>query len=188
MRPSVIINDTETGRSSTFTHLNALVDVVRRLQEHFGLGRSEVVSEEIRIMVDPGGRPNLAQIDPMIEALLQIALHPEAPGRTYHLCHPCPQTNTEIIELLTQAFEVKDKVNVTCVDELPEDVSHTEKMIARSFKPYLPYLNDRSSFDLTNTISLVPEYVAMFPALDVDYINKVIDFQHAVDQDDNPVH
>ncbi|MCY3024499.1 MAG: SDR family oxidoreductase [Planctomycetota bacterium] len=177
VRPSIITNDTQTGRSSTFTHLNALVEVVSRIQEHFGIRDGQVVSEEIRLPVNPHCRPNLAPVDPIVTSLVEIASNPQAPGRVYHLCHPGPQSNAEVMSLLAEAFGVKGKVALSFVSQLQKPLSWTERMFVRSFKPYLPYLNESCVFDLTNTRRSVPDYDSRFPALSVDYLRKVIQWQ-----------
>ncbi len=179
VRPSIITNDTRTGRSSTFTHLNAVVEVVTRIQEHFGIGDGEVLSRVIRLAADPEGRPNLAPVDPMVEAMVRIALDARAAGRTFHLCHPAPQTNTEIIGLIAEAIGIHGKVALEYVRSLSEPVSHTEKMIYRSLKVYAPYLNHRAQFDLTETRDLVGDYDALFAPLDLAYLHRVIKFQRA---------
>jgi hypothetical protein len=74
-----------------------LVEVVSRIQEHFGIADGQVVSSLIRLAADPEARPNLAPIDSIIPPLLQIAASAEAPGKVFHLCHPAPQSNAEIV-------------------------------------------------------------------------------------------
>jgi len=177
VRPSIIVNDTRTGRSSTFTHLNALVEVINRIQEYFGISDGEVVSRVIRLAADPAGRPNLAPVDPMVEAMIRLALDPRAAGRTFHLCHPAPQTNTEIIGLIAEAIGIRGKVALEYVRGLEEPASRTEKMIFRSLKVYAPYLNERAQFDLTETRRLLPDYDALFAPLDLPYLHRVIKFQ-----------
>lgn len=180
VRPSIIINDTATGRSSTFTHLNALVEVINRIQQHYQLGDGEAISEKIRIPIAPDARPNLAPIDSIVDAMLEIGLRSPAAGRTYHLCHPCPQSNAEIVSLLAQAFGVHHLIRMSFVSALPENPTWTEKMMIRSLKPYLPYLNESCVFDLTNTRSVIPDYDSRFPALILEYIQRVIEFQRSL--------
>ena len=177
VRPSIVINDTQTGRSSTFTHLNALIEVINRIQEHYGLTDGAVVSKVIRLLVDPGARPNMIPVDPMVDALLKIAQDPRAPGKAYHLCHPMPQSNSEIVDMLAEAIGIKGKLTLSYVSGLTEPVSHTEKMIVRSLRVYLPYMNGHSHFDLSHTRALVPGYAALCPKLDLAYLEKVIRFQ-----------
>ena len=177
VRPSIITNDRRTGRASTFTHLNAMVEVVNRIQEYYGLADGQVVSKAIRLMADPDASPNLAPVDSIIPALLQIAESPAAPGQTFHLCHPRPQPNREVMSLIYEAFGVKDRLALEFVHELPHPLSHTEEMIFRSLKVYAPYLNNRCQFDVSNSRALVPDYDASFTPLDVPYLHKVIEFQ-----------
>jgi nucleoside-diphosphate-sugar epimerase len=185
VRPSIITNDTATGRSSTLTHLNALVEVVSRIQKHYGIGDGEVVSEEIRIPVAPDSRPNLAPIDPIVDSLLEIGASPQGAGMTFHLCHPDPQPNSEVVSLVAEAFGVKDKIGLRFVAELPKQPTWTERMILRSLRSYLPYLNESCVFDLANTRSIISDYDSRFPPITPDYIRKIIEFQRRQGREDN---
>ncbi len=177
LRPSIIINDRQSGQASTFTHLNALVEVVSRLQEYYGLSDGQVVSRVIRVVADANARPNLAPVDSIVPPLLRIAVSPAAPGKTFHLCHPAPQTTAEVLSLISEAYKVRDQLTLEFVERIPAQMSHTEEMAARSLKAYAPYLNSRLEFDLSNSRSLVPDYDSHFRPIDVDYLHKVIEFQ-----------
>ena len=178
-RPSIIINDTQTGRSSTFTHLNALVEVINRTQIHYNLHDGVVVSKEIRHIISPFTRPNMAPVDPIVEAMVLIGTNEKSIGHTFHLTHPDPQSNTEVIGLLSVAFKANDLIKFPYVEELPDDLTWTEKMIYRSLKLYLPYMNNECQFDLTNTRSIVPNYDSLFKPVDLEYLEKVIRFQRS---------
>ena len=177
VRPSIITNDRESGRASTFTHLNALVEVISRLQERYRISDGQVVSKRIRLMADPEARPNLAPVDSIIPPLLQIAESSAAPGRVFHLCHPKPQSNVQLVELICEAFKVKGKLALEFLESIPRPMSRTEEMILRSLKPYAPYLNSRCEFDLSHSRSIVPDYDSYFAELDVSYIQKIVEFQ-----------
>jgi nucleoside-diphosphate-sugar epimerase len=176
-RPSIIINDTAQGRSSAFTHLNVLVEVANRIQEYYGIGDGEVMNSEIRVPLNPLTRPNTAPVDPIAEALALIVDSPEAAGKTFHLCHPAPQANAEIFELVMSAFGIKGKINLIFTEQLQRPLTRTEEMVARAFRVYLPYLNQGANFDCSATRALIPHYGKMFPAMTVDYLHKVIAFQ-----------
>jgi len=173
VRPSIITNDRTTGRASTFTHLNTLVEVVSRIQDHYGISDGQVVSSAIRLMADPGARPNLAPVDSIVPPLLRIAEASGSTGMTFHLCHPTPQLNLDVIDLICETFKVKGKLKIEFVANLVRPMSHTEEMILRSLKVYAPYLNNRSEFDLSNTRSIVPDYDSHFSQMDIAYIEKV---------------
>ena len=177
VRPAIIINDRQSGRASTFTHLNALVEVVSRLQDYYGLAKGQVVSKTIRLMADADARPNLAPIDSILPPLLRIIESADAVGKAFHLCHPKPQTNSEILNLICQAYEVSNQLRLEFLERIPPPLSHTEEMVARSLKVYSPYLNSRLDFDLGNSRCAVPEYDSYFGPLDVKYLQKVIGFQ-----------
>jgi len=177
VRPGIITNDRESGRASTFTHLNALVEVISRIQDHYHLADGQVVSERIRLMADPAARPNLAPVDSIIPPLLQIAESAAAWGKTFHLCHPQPQSNVQLVELISEVFKVKGKLALEYLASIPRPMSRTEEMILRSLKPYGPYLNSRCEFDLSQSRSIVPDYDSHFTQLDVPYIQKIVEVQ-----------
>ena len=178
-RPSVIVNDTVNGRSSAFTHLNVLVEVANRIQEFYGIHDGEVVNRQIRFPVDPAARPNIAAVDPIAEAMACLVESPASAGRTFHLCHPAPQTNAEVFGLVMEAFGVKERIPLQFVPSLSRPLTRTEEMIARAFRVYLPYLNHGAVFDLANTRSLVPDYDRLFHPASVEYLRKVIAFERA---------
>lgn len=179
LRPSIIINDRRTGRASTFTHLNALVEVILRIQAHYGITDGEVVNREIRLRADPDASPNLAPVDSIIRPMATIAMAAEAAGKTFHLCHPHPQSNREIVDLVCEAFGIQGRLGISYVRELAKPMTHTEEMILRSLKVYAPYLNSRSQFDLTHTRELVPDYDQQFTPLDVSAIRRIIEAHRA---------
>jgi nucleoside-diphosphate-sugar epimerase len=187
VRPSIIINDTITGRSSTFTHLNALVEVVSRIQKHYGIHDGEAVSNEIRIPMAPDLRPNLAPVDPVVAAILEIGTNKQCTGKTFHLCHPDPQPNSVVLSLIAEAFGVRDKIRFPFVSAVPEHLTWTEKMMLRSLKPYLPYMNEACTFDLTNTKTAIPDYAGWFHPITLDYLRKVMEFERHQERKDNRI-
>lgn len=178
-RPSIVINDTTQGRSSAFTHLNVLVEVANRIQEFYGIGDGEVVNREIQVPMNPVARPNAAPVNPIAEALATIVESPDAAGKNFHLCHPAPQTNAEIFDLVLSAFGIQGKIKLRFVAELTKPLTRTEEMTARAFRVYLPYLNRSADFDCTNMRALIPAYDRMFPPVTVEYLHKVIAFERA---------
>ena len=176
-RPSVIVNDTVNGRCSAFTHLNVLIEVANRIQEYYGIQDGQVVNHEIRFPVNPSARPNVAAVDPIAEALAWVVESPGSAGKTYHLCHPTPQTSVEVFGLVMEAFGIKDKISLNFVQEMPRPLTRTEEMIMRAFKVYLPYLNHSGVFDVSNTRELIPHYDRLFQPASVEYLRKAIAFE-----------
>jgi nucleoside-diphosphate-sugar epimerase len=178
-RPSIIVNDTVNGRSSAFTHLNVLVEVANRIQEYYGIHDGEVVNQEIRFPVNPSARPNIAAVDPITEALAMIVESPASAGKTFHLCHPAPQTNAEIFGLVMEAFGIKERIRLNFVESVQSPMTRTEEMVVRAFRVYLPYLNQAGVFDVSNIRELIPHYDRLFQSANVDYLRKVIAFERA---------
>lgn len=176
-RPSIITNDRRTGRASTFTHFNALVEVITRIQKHYQITDGQTVSKRVRLMADAAARPNLAPVDSIVPPLLKIATADNAAGNTYNLCHPYPESNTKLVALICEAFGFGDNISFEFLNELAAPLTYTEEMILRSLKPYGPYLNARCEFDLRQSRSVVPDYDSYFTQPDVAYLKKVISFQ-----------
>jgi hypothetical protein len=159
--------------------LNVLVEVANRIQEYYGIQDGDVVNREIRVPVNPSARPNIAAVDPIARALARMADSADVAGRTFHLCHPAPQSNAEFFDLILEAFGIKDKIKLRYVEELSKPLTRTEEMVARSFRVYLPYLNHSGSFDLSNTRQIIPCYDDMFGPANLEYLRKVIAFERA---------
>ena len=129
--------------------------------------------------MNPSARPNIAAVDPIARALVRIVDSADVVGRTFHLCHPSPQSNAELFDLVLEAFGIKDKIKLRYVEELSKPLTRTEEMIVRSFRVYLPYLNHSGSFDLSNTRQIIPCYDDMFGPANPEYLRKVIAFERA---------
>ncbi len=179
VRPSIVINDTVNGRSSAFTHLNVLVEMANRIQEFYGIKDGQVVNQEIRFPVDSSAQPNVAAVDSIAEALARIVESPGSVGRTFHLCHPAPQSNAEVFGLVMEAFGVKDKITLNFVRAMTRPLTRTEEMAVRALRVYLPYLNHAGVFDLSNTREIIPDYDRLFGPASVDYFRKVIAFERS---------
>ena len=173
-RPSIVVNDVETGRSSALTHLNALIDLLERVRHNLGLNYGEVAGPEIRVPIDPEARPNLCPVNQIVETLVRLVESPSAAGRVYHACHPSPQNMREVTDVFRHAWNVQEKLKVSFQENFDSPPRYTEKMILRSFRPYFPYLNDRSVFDLSHVTSLIPEYPTWFGPMDPAYVRKVM--------------
>lgn len=178
-RPSIVINDMRTGRSPALTSLNMLVELAGRLWDHYGLGFGQTVSSQIRIRLDPAARANLIPVDPVIAALVALATHPHAPGKTCHLCHPDPRPNGEVFQALADELGIGDKTALRFVRELAAPVSRTESLIHHASKLYAPYMTSHCLFDLTQTRALIPGYDALCGRVDRAYLRKVVAYQLA---------
>ena len=176
-RPAIVVNDSRTGRSSTLTHLNALVEMIARIQAHLGPAFGEA-GDVVRVTADPNACPALIAVDAVVRALIRVAESDESPGRTYHLCPAAPLRTAEAVDRLVEAFGVKGKVEIRYVRDLPGQVIYTERMILRAFGPYMPYLNSRADFDLTHTRELIGDYDALAGPLDGPFFQRVAAFQY----------
>ena len=176
-RPAIVVNDSRTGRSSTLTHLNALVEMIARIQAHFGPAFGEA-GDVVRVTAGPDARPALIAVDAVVRALIRIAESDESPGKTYHLCPVAPRRTAETIDHLVEAFGVKGKVEIRYVRDLPGPVIYTERMILRAFGPYMPYLNSRADFDFTHTRELIGDYDTLAGPLDGPFFHRVAMFQY----------
>lgn len=174
LRPAIVVNDSQTGRSSAFTHLNALVEIVRRLQRHFDLAFGETVSDRVRTPLAADGRPNLIPVDAVVRASLEIAGTPGSAGRAYHLCHPAPPRLADVIGLLLEALEIDRRLRVEFGTTLDGTATHTERMVAKAFKPYAAYLDARCAFDVSNVRQAIPSYDRWFSPPSAAYLSRVV--------------
>jgi nucleoside-diphosphate-sugar epimerase len=179
-RPSVVTNDRRTGRASTFTHLNALVEVISRLHRFHNISDGQVASEQLHLRIDPSGHLNLAPVDSLAPLMVRCSISRDAEGKTYNLCHPSPATNQELLGTMAEAVQIRGKLPLVFVKELPKTLNRSEELIHGALEPYFPYLNTQSTYDMTNVRELVPDYLSHFTPVDAPYIRKILDSQRAV--------
>ena len=93
LRPTTIVGDSRTGDVDRFDGPYLLILLIVTSPPELGLplpGRAEIPL-------------HLVPVDYVVRAARAIVEHPDAPGRTFHLADPNPQTTRRVFELVAKA-------------------------------------------------------------------------------------
>jgi long-chain acyl-CoA synthetase len=154
-RPSMIVGDTETGRTREFHVIYPLIRMMASGYVH-------------TFPAEPTARLHLAPLDFVVNAITRALDAPWTIGRTFHLTAPDPPTVAQLFEC--EAFFPRGGGPRLCP---PGDFdlaacSPRERELLESVSFCFPYFNSRLSFDTSNTRRLVP-----LPITDAAYLERL---------------
>jgi hypothetical protein len=93
---------------------------------------------------------NLVPIDYVVNALSAMAPREDTVGKVFHLVNPWPMPNGMVVGAVGDAVGVKLAL-ADSHDLQSEPLTGPEQVLAKTIKVYLPYLQDRVTFDDANT-------------------------------------
>ncbi|MBE6428841.1 MAG: SDR family oxidoreductase [Planctomycetaceae bacterium] len=154
-RPSIVIGDSQTGYSATFSGIYAALKLVHTLVSRLPLGTTSA-QFALRAMGMKGHEmKNLVPVDWVTNVLIHIFSHEEFHGKTYHLTNPKPmkmmelaQTMQEVVEYYSQFLPESE---LKRYDENWFSINFTGQM-----KLFRAYLGQDALFDSRNTQEAVP--------------------------------
>lgn len=154
-RPSIIVGDSRTGRTTTYHGFYALLRLAHTLVSRLVRGATaggEVVSA---IGLTGSERKNFVPVDWVSSVMNHILGKPEYYGNTYHLVTRHPVAVSKIADVVQQAVETYSTLATEA------DVSRCDAdWFARSFfsemAVYRAYWRNDPEFDDTNTVAAAP--------------------------------
>jgi len=151
-RPAVIVGDSRTGRTTTFTGLYRILELAVRLAEPPDRTGFRRLSLRLPLL---GDEPcHLVPVDWVSRAIVELLGRPEWHRRTFHLTGPAATTRL----IRDVAVEVLRLTGVRLVG--PEgwsDPSHLEQAFWEGVQEYWPYLTGTPNFDERNTRTALPD-------------------------------
>jgi nucleoside-diphosphate-sugar epimerase len=170
-RPSIVVGaapPTAGGTpSSVFFGFIRLAAALARLTD----GRPA----RVRIAGAPDARFNIVPVDYVAAALVALAEHPGAAGRTFHLVARDAPTQAELLSMLAARLGVSGLALVDARRGALDDPSPLERRIARRLQGYEPYLVQDVRFDDANVRALLDARLAPPPHLTRDVVDGLID-------------
>lgn len=154
-RPSVVIGDTRTGYTATFSGLYAALKLVHTLVSCMSLGSTSSRAVLESIGLDGTECKNLVPVDWVADVFRHVFNHPELHGQTYHLTTPKPPLIRDVAITIQDAVEAYSEM-------MPEDdtTRRNEAWFATNFSGQMQlfdaYLNHDPYFDSTNTQTAAP--------------------------------
>lgn len=169
-RPAIIVGDTDTGYTSTFTGLYRFLEVGVRLAALNSAGDSS--SLPLRLTLTGDEPWNLVPVDWVSRAIVEITGKPHCHGRTFHLVSRSPvatrlirDIGAEILKIAGVEFAGPDGV---------ENASRLEQVFLEGIQEYWPYLGGTPEFSDLNTWEALPDLPP--PTVDRPFLERLIRF------------
>jgi len=172
-RPAILIGDWTHGRTIKFRNIYYFMKVFHGLSKRGHL-------PPLLLKGNMEGKLNLLPVDFAIRAMWELSRASEGDGKIFHITNPSPPKFQRLISVVGKVLGL----DVEIVDPLcfePEAVGSGGKRLEISPSFYGPYLQGDPEFDLTNTLSVLPDYEVTFPLMDEDYFRRMMTY--AIEQD-----
>ena len=126
------------------------------------------------IPADGEARINLAPVDLVSRAIHLISTAKDRPAnRNYHIVNPMPAKFDALLDTISGFFGTKKPVCIPAKRFPADGLSDIQKRILKHF---IPYMNQRLSFDAQNAVSVLKKYGFTIPALSKSDLVKT--FEH----------
>ncbi len=169
-RPSIIVGDSESGYTSSYTGFYRFIDfAVKLVQGGRATGRTP---QRLRLPLRGTETWNLVPVDWVARVVQRIAANPTWHGRTFHLSTPSPVTTDLIYQVGMKTLTLAD-VEFSGADGIP-DPNRLEELFIESIAEYFPYLNGNPQFCNRNTAQALPDLPP--PVLDEHRLRRLFRF------------
>jgi thioester reductase-like protein len=169
-RPSVIVGDSETGHTTSYTGLYRFLEMAARLAAlHASESNGHV---PLRLPLSGAETWNLVTVDWVSRAIVELMLRPECHGHTYHLVSPAPIQTRFIRDVGARELNM-ERVEFGGSGPL-DHPSRLEELFFAGIEEYWPYLSGNPKFSTKNTTDRLPHLP--HPEFDRPLLERLIRF------------
>jgi thioester reductase-like protein len=177
-RPSIIVGDSNSGRTTLFNGVFLLLRFLHTAKKSFQNSQKQgKVVIPIRGVANPEATKNYVHIDYVIKMIMTILMRPESHGKTYHITHDNPPP----IGLIKEVIE--DLLGITGMQYFDEKTfqqiqpNELESLLNEQIKTYTPYLLREPSFDKsTIKTALSHNEIPQCPPMDRKALEKLFSY------------
>jgi thioester reductase-like protein len=153
-RPSIVIGDSKSGRSTHFHGVYAFIRGLwagtRRLRR--GQPDSTIVDLPLRVRGSESTTLNFVPIDYVTDAMLELASRDSSNGKTFHLANPIPTENHLWLNIVCDQLRVRG-IQLTGPDAfLADPMTRMETIFHRQMAFYYQYLGGEPRFDCSHVL------------------------------------
>ncbi|CAN5312647.1 hypothetical protein BH10PLA2_BH10PLA2_25410 [soil metagenome] len=152
-RPSVIVGDSKTGHTTSYTGFYRFLEMASRLCSLHSSGGNKGVP--LRLPMSGSESWNLVTVDWVSQAIVELVLRPECHGQTYHLVSSTPVL-TSILREVGAAELGMENVRFAGSKTIQEP-SGLEELFMAGIEEYWPYLEGNPQFSTKNTSKCLPD-------------------------------
>ena len=177
-RPSIIVGDSDTGRTILFNGMYLFMRFLQVAKQSFDetdeQGRVKV---PIRLIGNPAATKNFVHIDYVVEMIKAIFLCSKAHGKTYHITHDNPPTLAFIREVILDLVGVTDTQLVREESFDIEPATDLEDLLRQQIDFYAPYLKREPFFAKGNIESVMSaSEIPECPPMDREALERLFDY------------
>jgi thioester reductase-like protein/predicted lipid carrier protein YhbT len=172
-RPSVIVGDSLTGHTTSYTGLYRFLEMAAKLCAlHASESNAHV---PLRLPLSGSETWNLVTVDWVSRAIVELFLRPECHGRTYHLVSPTPVPTKMLRDVGASELNMQG-VEFGGSSKLAHP-SRLEELFFAGIEEYWPYLNGNPIFSTMNTTAFLPHLP--LPVFDRPLLERLIRYASA---------
>ena len=120
---------------------------------------------------------NIVPVDFVIKAAIAITAQPSSIGKTFHLVTPEPPTIGMLLRLKDEKYPNAPPITMVRPEDFrKENLEPNQQMIYDILTPYLGYLNDHLTFDMTNTERALRGTGISLPKTDYHFLRVIVDY------------
>ena len=160
-RPSIILGSYKDGKTTNFK-------MFYQPLHFFSLMLYD------RIPASPDAVPNIINIDTVAKAIYLISRNPARKNRTYHIISPKTVTLKYVFDIAEEYFGYP-MPELVPGEELDMNAEYTP-VLKRLIKPFIPYFNYFTEFDMKNTLEALDGTGFQFPEFDEENLLRIYDF------------
>jgi thioester reductase-like protein len=172
-RPAVVVGDSRTGFTSSFTGLYRFLELcVRLVRLHAGASNGSL---PLRLPLSGDETWNLVPVDWVARAIVEVFRRPTWHGRTFHLVSQAPLSTRLVRDVGAEVLKISGvefggRNGVTHPTGL-------EQMFLDGIRQYWPYLHGNPVFSCANTTAALPDLPP--PPVDRPMLERFIRFATA---------
>ncbi len=163
-RPSIVVGDSKTGEVSEF-------NVIYPFMKLFAHG---IIST---LPTHPDNSFNIVPIDFVIKASRVIAKQSDSVGKCFHLVSPEPPTIGMLLKVKDEDYPDVPPIKIIPPESFKkENLDPLSQTVFQMLEPYLGYLNDNLTFDITNTEKALEGTGVEFVTTDEAFLRVLIGY------------
>ncbi|MFQ5428982.1 MAG: SDR family oxidoreductase [Phycisphaerae bacterium] len=176
MRPSFLVGDSQTGRTTQFGGFYQLARMVSILKDGYADGDEDTTTYvPLRIPGDAEGSQNFVPVDFASRLIAEIVLDPRLHGRIYHLTDPRPPTNGHVKRCLEDYFKIDGGYFINPA-EVRDDHTPAEALLWQGYQVMTPRVTHNPVFRLDNTREVMDAIGLEFPELSRERVFTLLDY------------
>ena len=180
LRPSIIVGDSLTGRTTSFNGWYAVVKACYLLDQFLTLTPAfDRLNLRINVPADPMSIAHLIPVDYVAKAVIRIIEAPENHHRIFHLTPTNPSTYQWSYDVIAQRFRIGRLRFSGRSKGIQDPPPFITRQIWNQIRVMLPYFSNNPIFDRRNTDMVLPDLEV--PVISEFLINKLIDYAIEVD-------